>query len=156
VRQSAGLLMFRRTPAGIEVLLAHPGGPWWANKDDGAWALPKGEYDDQEEALAAAQREFTEETGIVADGPFLSLGEVRQRSGKLVKAWAFEGDCDPAQLRSDEFEMEWPPHTGRMKRFPEIDRIAWYTPRDARLKILPAQLPFLERLAQGLAAGSGA
>ncbi|WP_222622521.1 NUDIX domain-containing protein [Ramlibacter albus] len=147
--------MFRRRDGALEVLLAHPGGPFWARKDDGAWALPKGEYDDQEEALAAAQREFTEETGFTAQGPFISLGEVRQRSGKRVKAWAFEGDCDPAQLRSNEFEMEWPPHSGRMKSFPEIDKLAWYGAREARLKLLPSQLPFLERLEQGLAAGSG-
>jgi predicted NUDIX family NTP pyrophosphohydrolase len=147
--------MFRHRGGALEVLLAHPGGPFWAKKDDGAWALPKGEYDDQEEALDAARREFTEETGFVAEGPFLSLGEVRQRSGKRVKAWAFEGDCDPAQLHSNEFEMEWPPHSGRMKRFPEIDRLGWFGEREARLKLLPSQLPFLERLQQGLAASRG-
>jgi len=148
--------MYRRCGGQLQVLLAHPGGPFWARRDDGAWALPKGEYDDTEEALAAARREFNEETGFVAQGPFAELGEVRQGSGKRVKAWAFEGDCDPAALLSNEFEMEWPPRSGRMKRFPEVDRLGWFTPEEARLKLLPSQLPFLERLEALLAAAHGA
>jgi predicted NUDIX family NTP pyrophosphohydrolase len=148
--------MYRRRDGAIEVLLAHPGGPFWANKDAGAWGLPKGEYEEAEEALAAARREFTEETGFTAQGPFVALGELRQKGGKRVHAWACEGDCDPAALQSNLFEMEWPPRSGRLKQFPEVDRLAWYTPAEARLKLLPSQLPFLERLEALLSAGSGA
>ena len=144
--------MFRRRGEALEFLLAHPGGPFWARKDEGAWSLPKGEYDDSEEALAAARREFTEETGIAAEGPFVDLGEVRQKSGKHVRAWAFESDCDPATLRSNLFELEWPPRSGRMQSFPEIDRLQWFTLADARVKLLPAQLPLLERLQAALSA----
>jgi predicted NUDIX family NTP pyrophosphohydrolase len=148
--------MYRRRGGSFEILLAHPGGPFWARKDDGAWTLPKGEYDDGEEALAAARREFAEETGVAADGPFIELGELRQKSGKQVRAWAFESDCDPATLKSNLFEMEWPPRSGRMQSFPEIDRLAWFAPAEARVKLLPSQLPFLERLAASLAPARGA
>ncbi len=139
--------MWRRNAAGeLEVLLAHPGGPFWRARDEGAWTLPKGGYDDTEEALAAARREFTEETGLVAQPPFAPLGEAVQKSGKRVQAWAVAGDCDPAQLCSNTFEMEWPPRSGRMQSFPEIDRIAWFGLAEARRKIIPAQAVLLNRL----------
>jgi predicted NUDIX family NTP pyrophosphohydrolase len=147
MKRSAGLLLFRLAAGGsLEVLLAHPGGPFWARKDAGAWSLPKGEIDAGEEPLAAACREFEEETGLQPTPPYLPLGEVRQGSGKYVQAWAFEGDMDPAQLRSLTFEMEWPPRSGRMQVYPEVDRVAWFAFEDARSQILPAQAPFLDRL----------
>lgn len=138
--------MYRTGPQGTEVLLAHPGGPYWARKDDGAWTLPKGECDEGEEPLAAAQREFTEETGFTACGPFLPLGEVRQKSGKRIQAWAFAGECDPSQLVSNRFEMEWPPRSGRRRSFVEVDRAAWFSLPEARQKLIAGQLPFLDRL----------
>lgn len=149
--RSAGLLMFRRAGGALQLLLAHPGGPFWARKDEGAWTLPKGELAEGEDALAAARREFEEETGCAPAGPFLDLGEVRQKSGKRVQAWAFEGDLDPAALRCNLFELEWPPRSGQLRQFPEIDRVAWFDPDTARRKILSAQRPFVERL-QGLLA----
>lgn len=151
---SAGLLMYRIGPSGPEVLLAHPGGPFWAKKDDGAWTLPKGECNEGEEPLAAACREFTEETGFTPCGPFQPLGEVRQKSGKQVAAWAFAGECDPAAINSSAFEMEWPPRSGRRQSFAEIDRAEWFSLDDARRKLLPAQVPFLDRLALALTSGS--
>ncbi|HZZ91529.1 MAG TPA: NUDIX domain-containing protein [Usitatibacter sp.] len=147
-KRSAGILLFRRRDAHLEVLLAHPGGPFWRARDDGVWTVPKGGIDEGEEALDAARREFNEETGFVADGPFLPLTPRRQRSGKVVLAWAVEGDCDPAQLTSLHFSMEWPPHSGRMQSFPEIDRAAWFGLEEARGKILPGQRPFLDELEQ--------
>jgi predicted NUDIX family NTP pyrophosphohydrolase len=144
--RSAGLLMYRTGPQGTEVLLAHPGGPYWARKDEGAWTLPKGECDEGEEPLAAAEREFIEETGFAVCGPFLPLGEVRQKSGKRIQAWAFAGECDPAQLQSNLFEMEWPPRSGRRQSFVEIDRAAWFSLPEARQKLIAGQLPFLDRL----------
>jgi predicted NUDIX family NTP pyrophosphohydrolase len=147
---SAGLLMYRHSGEVLEVLLAHPGGPFWRNKDEGAWTLPKGEYQPHEEALAAARREFMEETGFDAPGPFLPLGEVRQKSGKRVLAWAFSGDCDPEALRSNSFEVEWPPRSGKRASFPEIDRAAWFALGEARTKILPAQRELLDRLEAAL------
>lgn len=151
MKKSAGLLMYRRTPDGVlQVLLAHPGGPFWRAKDDGAWTLPKGEYEDPEQPLDAARREFTEETGFEASAPFLPLGEVVQKSGKRILAWAFAGECDPAQLRCITFEMEWPPRSGRRQSYPEIDRVGWFTPGEARRKLIPAQVPLLERLEQAL------
>jgi predicted NUDIX family NTP pyrophosphohydrolase len=150
-KQSAGLLMYRRTAGdAIEVLLAHPGGPYWKRKDAGAWTLPKGEFEEGEDGLACAMREFREETGCTPIPPFASLGEVRQKSGKRVSAWSFEGDLDPAHLESNLFEMEWPPRSGRFRQFPEIDRIGWFELPEARTKLLPAQLPFLDRLAAAL------
>ncbi|TFZ08588.1 NUDIX domain-containing protein [Ramlibacter humi] len=148
--RSAGLLMYRLGPRGPEVLLAHPGGPFWARKDEGAWTLPKGELTEGEDALAGARREFGEETGHCPSGPFGDLGEVRMKSGKRVQAWAFAGDFDPAQLRSSTFEVEWPPRSGRLQQFAEVDRVAWFTLDEARPKLLPAQQPFLDRLAQAL------
>src|SRR5215218_9631405 len=120
---SAGLLMYRRRPDGVEVFLVHPGGPFWAKKDAGAWSIPKGEFDSaSENPLDAAWREFEEETGVVPTGEFLELGSVRQRSGKIVSAWAFEGDCDASAIRSNTFTIDWPPRSGKQQSFPEVDR----------------------------------
>ena len=137
--------MYRRRP-GLEVLLVHPGGPFWKNKDQGAWSLPKGEYAEGEEPLTAALREFEEETGQRPEGDFRPLGEVRQAGGKVVTAWAFEGDFDPGALRSNRFSMEWPRGSGKMREFPEIDRAGWFGLDAAREKILKGQAPFLDRL----------
>ncbi len=145
-KRSAGLLMFRRGAAQVEVLLVHPGGPFWKNKDAGAWSLPKGEYAEGEDALAAARREFEEETGARAEGNFVPLGEIRQAGGKLVTAWAFEGDCDAQGIQSNRFSMEWPKGSGRMQDFPEVDRAGWFGFREARERILKSQAGFLERL----------
>ncbi len=146
-KRSAGLLMYRRLQDGIEVFLVHPGGPYWAKKDQGAWTIPKGEYgDDDEDPFAAAKREFLEETGFKADGEFLSLGEVRQKGGKHVTAWAFLGDCDPARLRSNTCEIEWPPKSGRRLQIPEIDRGRWFAINEAREHIQPALDALLLRL----------
>lgn len=152
-KHSAGLLMYRHTGGGgVEVLLAHPGGPYWARKDEGAWTLPKGECEDGEQPLACARREFEEETGQVPTGPFAPLGEVRQKSGKRVAAWSFEADMEPSKLQSNLFEMEWPPRSGQLLRFPEVDRVAWFGLDAARIKLLPAQVPLIDRLAQSLCA----
>ena len=153
-KHSAGLLMFRRAAAGFEVLLAHPGGPFWARKDLGAWSIPKGELNEAEDPLAAAQREFLEETGFAGAPPFIDLGEVKQPGGKIVRVWAFEGDCDPAAMVSNEFEMEWPPKSGSLKRFPEVDRVAWFGIDEARRRILQGQRPFIDEMQRrGSAAG---
>jgi len=145
-KRSAGILMFRRRGGEIEVLLMHPGGPFWAKKDAGAWSIPKGEYAQGEDALAVAKREFEEETGARPDGKFLPLGEVVQAGGKIVTAWALEGDFDPATLTSNRFELEWPPKSGRKVSFPEVDRAQWFSPAEARQKILPAQRELITRL----------
>lgn len=144
--------MYRRRGRAVEVLLAHPGGPFWARRDEAAWTLPKGEIADSEEPLAAARREFQEETGFASSPPYHPLGELRQRSGKRISAWAFEGDADPAQLVSNSFEMEWPPRSGRLQSFPEVDRVAWFGLQEARLKLIAGQVPFLDVLAQQLGA----
>jgi predicted NUDIX family NTP pyrophosphohydrolase len=149
---SAGLLMYRRRGAEVEVLLAHPGGPFWAARDAASWTLPKGAVDEGEDPLAAAQREFNEETGFIPQPPYLLLGELKQKSGKRITAWAFEGDGDPRELQSNMFEMEWPPRSGRMQFFPEVDRVEWFTIAQARQKLLPGQAPFLDALARVLAA----
>jgi len=128
------------------VLLIHPGGPFWKGRDAGAWSIPKGELDEGEEPLAAARREFTEETGFVAAGAFVALTPRRQKSGKTIHAWAVEGDCDAAALKSNEFEMEWPPRSGRLARFPEADRAEWFPIAEARLKLIAGQLAFLDDL----------
>ena len=145
-KRSAGLLMYRRSGGRVEVLLVHPGGPFWMKKDTGAWSIPKGEYDDGEDAFAAATREFQEETGLVARGPFLPLAPVRQ-SGKIVQAWAFEGDCQPESLKSSTFSLEWPPRSGRRQEFPEVDRAEWFDLEEARRKIIPGQVALLDELA---------
>lgn len=142
--------MFRRRGGALEVLLAHPGGPFWQHKDQGAWTIPKGEFDEPELALDAAQREFAEETGFAVTPPLLPLGDVVQKGGKRISAWAFEGECDPAQLQCNEFELEWPPRSGRMQRHPEIDRVAWFGVAEARRKLLPAQCALLDRLEQAI------
>jgi predicted NUDIX family NTP pyrophosphohydrolase len=146
-KRSAGILLYRRTPDGPEVLLVHPGGPFWARKDLGAWSIPKGEHDEGEDALAAALREFGEETGTtLRPGALADLGTVRQRAGKVVQAWAAEGDLDAAAIRSNTFSMEWPPRSGRVHEFPEVDRAAWFGIEEARERINPAQAAFLDRL----------
>ncbi len=139
--------MYRGAGPGLEVLLAHPGGPFWARKDAGVWSIPKGEYQEGEEALAVARREFEEELGAAPPpNGYSSLGEVRQPSRKLITAFAVKGDFDPARLRSNHFEMEWPPKSGKRQSFPEVDRAAWFAVEEAREKILPGQAPFIERL----------
>jgi predicted NUDIX family NTP pyrophosphohydrolase len=145
-RLSAGLLMFRRQAGQLEVLLIHPGGPFWAKKDRGAWSIPKGEYLQGEEPFEAAKREFREETGFTVEGPFEPLGDLRQAGGKVVTAWAFEGDCDPAGLVSNICQIEWPPRSGRLQQIPEVDRARWFSLAEAREYILPSQKPFLDRL----------
>jgi len=142
--------MFRRKGGEEEVFLVHPGGPFWAGKDAGAWTVPKGEYVDGEEPLDAAKREFTEETGFAAKGDFIDLGTVRQTSGKIVNAWAFEGDCDPGKLVSNNCEIEWPPRSGRKMEIPEVDRGAWFTVAEARKRILKSQEGFLDVLGEKL------
>ena len=145
-RQSAGLLMFRQRAGVLEVLLGHPGGPYWAGRDDGAWTIPKGGLHDGEEPLEAAVREFREETGFSPAGPFTPIGYVTLKSGKRVHAWAVEGDCDPATVRSETTTVEWPPKSGRRLEVPEIDRAAFFSIADARRAINPAQVPLLGRL----------
>jgi predicted NUDIX family NTP pyrophosphohydrolase len=144
---SAGILLHRRGEAGTEVLLVHPGGPFWARKDLGAWSIPKGELDEDEDPRACALREFAEETGTrLPDGALEELGSVKQKSGKVVVAFAVEGDLDPATLVSNTFELEWPPRSGRTQEFPEIDRAGWFDADAAREKLNPAQAAFVDRL----------
>ena len=145
-RSSAGILLYRGRVSSLEVFLAHPGGPFWARRDEGAWTVPKGEIEDGEDPLATAVREFEEETGILLDGPFTPLGEVKQRGGKRVLAWACEGDADPAHLTCITVTMEWPRGSGRTVEFPEVDRCEWFRLDVARIKMNPAQTAFLERL----------
>ena len=146
-RHSAGLLLHRRRSGVLEVLLVHPGGPVWARRDAGAWSIPKGEYGDDEEPLDAARREFAEELGTASpDGAPLDLGEVRQKSGKRVRAWALAGDLDVSEISSNTFEMEWPPRSGTVRSFPEVDRAQWFTLEEAREKINAAQAELLQRL----------
>ena len=141
---SAGILLYRRRPSGPEVLLIHPGGPYWARKDDGVWSIPKGLYEEGEDPEAAARREFTEETGHTPVSQLVQLGTFRQPSGKLLLAYAAEGDFDPVTLTSNAFSIEWPPRSGRMQAFPEADRAGWFAPPAARAKLLKGQLPLLE------------
>lgn len=155
---SAGLLLFRRTgtPPRLEVLLAHPGGPYWKRKDDGAWSIPKGELGAEEDPLAAARREFAEELGLPApDGPFVPLGSSRQSGGKQVSAWAVQGDLDPDRAVSNTVEIEWPPKSGKRITVPEIDRVAWFDLSTARERITVGQVSFLDRLAGLLGASVG-
>ena len=150
---SAGLLLFRRGN-GLEVFLAHPGGPFWRDRDAGAWTIPKGIVNEGEELLAAARREFEEETGLRPSGPFLPLGSVRQKAGKVVHAWAWEGDAEADRITSNSARTEWPPGSGRWITYPEVDRCAWFAPAAARARINPAQAELIERLEQ-LLAGQG-
>jgi predicted NUDIX family NTP pyrophosphohydrolase len=145
-KRSAGLLMYRRRKGAVEVFLVHPGGPFWANKDLGSWSIPKGEYSLEEDPLEAAKREFEEETGLAPRGEFRELHEIQQKGGKLVKAWAFEGNCDPLAIKSNTFKMKWPPRSGQEQEFPEIDRAAWFALEEARERILKSQVPLLEEL----------
>ena len=144
---SSGLLLFRRTPDGLEVFLAHPGGPFWARRDAGAWTIPKGLVDEGEDLLAAARREFHEETAISPSGPFVPLGSITQKAGKTVHAWAWEGDADPDMIVSNTTRIEWPRGSGKWETVPEVDRCAWFDLSAAREKINPAQAELLERLA---------
>lgn len=148
---SAGLLMHRRRDGDVQVLLVHPGGPYFKNKDHGAWTIPKGIVEPGEDLLAAAQREFQEETGIQPAGPFLALTPIKQKSGKIVHAWACAGDFDPTILVSNTFTLEWPPNSGRLMEFPEIDRAEFFDLESSRQKIIPEQMPFLAELEQQLA-----
>ncbi|UCG97883.1 MAG: NUDIX domain-containing protein [Burkholderiales bacterium] len=145
-KASAGLLLYRHAAAGVEVMLVHPGGPYWARKDAGAWSIPKGEIEPGEEPLAAARREFEEETGASVDGDFLPLQPVKLRSGKVIHAWAVQAEFDPAALRSNLFSMEWPPRSGEQREFPEADRAAWFGIDKARIKIHPGQAPLIDFL----------
>lgn len=158
-RQSAGILLYRTRPGNgvldVEVLLGHMGGPMWSSRDVGAWTIPKGGYDENEDAFLAALREFAEEVGSDVPSPaprgeYLDLGEVQRASGKYVRAWAAPGDLDPAVARSNTFEVEWPPGSGRLVEFPELDRVAWFGPDDARHRIVTAQAAFIDRLLEGL------
>jgi predicted NUDIX family NTP pyrophosphohydrolase len=148
---SAGLLVFREGAAGIEVLLVHPGGPFWAKRDDGAWSIPKGEYGPGEDPFEVARREFLEELGVEPPDPAaaIHLGEVRQSNGKVVTAWALPGDVDVSLVRSNTFTMEWPPRSGRVQEFPEVDRAEWFDPVTARRKLIAAQAAFVDRLLSG-------
>jgi predicted NUDIX family NTP pyrophosphohydrolase len=148
---SAGIVLYRRKNEDIEVFLVHPGGPFWKNKDRGAWSIPKGEYEESEDPLAAAQREFEEETGVRApQGEPLSLGEIRQAGGKVVTVWALEGDCAAEAIRSNLFELEWPPKSGKLRQFPEVDRAGWFGLEGAREKLLSGQHGFLDRLVESI------
>ena len=144
--KSAGILLYRFREGVLQVLLAHPGGPFWAKKDAGAWTIPKGEIGDSEEPLAAARRELREETGLDLDGEFIALAPVRQKSGKWVHAWALEGDCDPAAIRSNTFSVEWPPRSGKQAEFPEVDRAAWFSLPEAKRKVVPGQAGFVDQI----------
>jgi len=146
-KQSAGILAYRRAGEEWQVFLVHPGGPFWAKKDLGAWSMPKGEFTEEEDALIAAQREFREEVGQGIAGSFVALGPRRQKTGKTIHAWAVEGNVDEARLVSNEFEMEWPPRSGRTQRFPEVDRGQWFSLPEAKARINPGQVAFLEELA---------
>ena len=149
--RSAGILLYRRPAGALEVLLVHPGGPYWARKDEGAWSIPKGEYADGEDPLDCARREFEEETGTAPPvGALVTLGEVRQRSGKRVTAWAAEGDLDADAVHSNTFTVEWPPRSGRTQEFPEVDRAGWFAPDDARRALVAAQAAFVDRLVEHL------
>ena len=148
---SAGLLLYRRSQNGLEVFLAHPGGPFWKDKETGAWTIPKGVIDPEEDPLDAARREFIEETGIQPQGPFVPLGSIRQRAGKTIHAWAWEGEADPAAIVSNRMRTEWPRGSGRFIEFPEVDRCAWFDSATAREKMNPAQAELVERLEAALA-----
>jgi predicted NUDIX family NTP pyrophosphohydrolase len=145
-KRSAGILLYRRRAGELEVFLAHPGGPFWSSKDAGAWTIPKGEIDEGEDPLEAAKREFSEEIGVRLEGEFIPLKPIRQKAGKIVVAWALEGDCDETCIRSNVFSMQWPPKSGRQVEFPEVDRAGWFSLDAARTKVLDGQLPLLDEL----------
>lgn len=157
-KASAGLLLYRKQNGEVEVLLVHPGGPFWAKKDLGAWSIPKGEVEEGEDYLTRARKEFEEEVGatprgfdeLTTSGNFLGLGSIAQKGGKVVHAWAFQGDCDPNKIKSNTFKMEWPPRSGKEEEFPEVDKAEFFSLEEARQKINPAQIEFLERLKQSL------
>jgi predicted NUDIX family NTP pyrophosphohydrolase len=151
--KSAGLLLFRRRDAGVEIFLVHPGGPFWAKKDDGAWSIPKGLYEDDEDPLVAAQREFAEEVGTHVEGEFIALGEFRLPSGKRLSVWAVEGDIDATTVTSNSFEMEWPPHSGKRAQFPEVDRADWFRLEIARSKLTKGQVQVLDAFGSRIGAG---
>jgi predicted NUDIX family NTP pyrophosphohydrolase len=151
VKNSAGILMYRFREGSLEVFLVHPGGPFWAKKDDGAWSIPKGEFNiDTEAPLEAAKREFEEETGYALGGDFIPLDNLKQSSMKIVHAWAVAGDCDAAKIKSNTFSMEWPPRSGKQQEFPEVDRAEWFDIETAKIKILKGQIPFIDRLLEKL------
>ncbi len=149
-KKSAGLLIFRRTTSSLEVLLVHPGGPYWAKKDEGVWSIPKGEFEESEDPMAAAKREFNEEMGIAISGELVALEPLRQAGGKTVYAWAVEGDFDLSNIKSNTFSLEWPPKSGKQREFPEIDRAEWFTMEVARRKILKGQAGFIHQLVEKL------
>ena len=154
-KKSAGLLLYRETAEGVEVLLVHPGGPFWAKKDDGSWSIPKGEFADGEEPLAAAKREFEEEMGVPPAGDLMPLEPLRQPSGKVVFAWTLRSDFDPSTLKSNLFSMEWPPKSGQRQEFPENDRAAWFGVESAKRKIVKGQAPFLDQLLERIRSADG-
>ena len=147
-KKSAGILLFRLKNNKLEVMLVHPGGPFWAKKDEGAWSIPKGEYEQGEDPAEAAKRELAEETGVELNSSLIELGELRQPSGKIVHAWAANQDCDPSEIRSNTFEMEWPPNSGKLQMFPEVDRGGWFTTTGARSKLHKGQAGFIDKLRQ--------
>lgn len=152
-KQSAGILVYRKGTGKVEVLIVHPGGPFWAKKDKGAWSLPKGEFTDDEDGLAAAKREFAEELGVnPPEGDYLELGSVKNKSGKTIFGWAVEGELDVSAVKSNVFKMEWPPKSGTEQEFPEVDRASWFSPEKAEAKLNPAQADFIGRLAEKLGA----
>jgi predicted NUDIX family NTP pyrophosphohydrolase len=145
-KRSAGIALYRRNPGGIEIFLVHFGGPFWAKKDDAAWSFPKGEYDDGEDPLAAARREFREETGLDVDGEFVPLQPIKMKGGKTVTLWAVEGDLPADEIRSNTIWIEWPPRSGRRQEVPEVDRAAWFSPADARRKLVAGQTGFVDQI----------
>lgn len=150
-KHSAGILMYRFREDSLELFLVHPGGPFWAKKDEGAWSIPKGEFNvENEDPLEAAKREFEEETGFTVEGDFISLDTLKQSSMKIVHAWAVEGDCDAAKINSNTFSMEWPPRSGKQQEFPEVDRAGWFDVETAKIKLLKGQTAFIDRLLEKL------
>jgi len=149
-KKSAGILLYRFREGELQVFLVHPGGPFWARKDKAAWSIPKGEFDDLEAPLEAAKREFQEETGMPVTGDFINLGEIKQPGRKIIYVWAVEGDCDPAAIKSNTFEMQWPPKSGKYKSFPEVDRAGWFSLGAAREKLHKGQVVLIDRLAEKL------